>query len=122
MSVTSSLHRIEDVYAEGVRIAVTANSAYDLFLSRELKSAQLVRAVTTPESIEMMTSLGLEALAGVRSTLVAAMQQIPGSRLMTGHFMTIPQALAVPKRRNQSLQFLSAFSSSSISRVNGPEE
>jgi polar amino acid transport system substrate-binding protein len=43
----SPLHQMEDVDRDGVRIGVTANSAYDLFLTRELKHAWLVRANNT---------------------------------------------------------------------------
>lgn len=67
----SPLTRIEDVDQAGIRIAVTAKSAYDLFLSRELKQAQLVKFETTPISIDMMVSKMLDAVAAVRTALVS---------------------------------------------------
>jgi polar amino acid transport system substrate-binding protein len=80
----SPLHRIEDVDREAVRIAVTAKSAYDLFLTRSLKHAQLVRAATTPESIDMMVAQELDAVAAVRTALVTPARQL-GARVLSGH-------------------------------------
>ena len=105
----SPLQRIEDVDREGVRIAVTAKSAYDLFLSRDLKHAQLVRAATTPESIDMMMAQKLDAVAGVKAALVTSARQIPGSRVLNGHFMTIPQAAGIPRGRPAAARFVRQF-------------
>jgi polar amino acid transport system substrate-binding protein len=105
----SSLQRIEDVDREGVRIAVTAGSAYDLFLSRALKHAQIVRADNTPLSFQLMVTEKLDAVAAVRTALVAAAKQLPGSRVLNGHFMTIPQAAAVPKGRPAAARYVSDF-------------
>ena len=95
----SPLRRIEDVDRKGVRIAVTANSAYDLFLSRELKGAQIVRASTTPQSVELMLAQKLDAVAAVRTALITEAKRLPGARVLSGHFMTIPQAAGVPRGR-----------------------
>jgi polar amino acid transport system substrate-binding protein len=101
--------QIEDVDRIGVRIAVTAGSAYDLFLSRELKHAQLVRADNTPSSLELMRGQGLEAVAAVRTALVAQAGRLPGTRVLGGHFMTIPQAAGVPKGRPTAARYLREF-------------
>ncbi len=105
----SSLHRIEDVDHEGVRIAVTGGSAYDLFLSRELRHAQIVRATDTPKSMELMLEQKLDAVAAVRTALVAEARQVPGMHVLNGHFMTIPQAAGVPKGRPVAARYVSAF-------------
>ncbi len=105
----SGLQKIEDVDHDGIRIAVTAKSAYDLFLSRELKHAQLVRFETTPVSIDMMVAQKLDAVAAVRTALVAGAHRVPGSRVMSGHFMTIPQAAGVPSGRPEAAHYLQAF-------------
>lgn len=105
----SPLRRIEDVDSEGVRIAVTANSAYDLFLMRELKHAQLVRANSTPESVKLMTDRNLDAVAAVKTALVAQARRLPSSRVLSGHFMTIPQAAGVPKGRPAAALYASEF-------------
>jgi polar amino acid transport system substrate-binding protein len=105
----SPLQAIGDVDREGVRIAVTAGSAYDLFLSRELKHAQLVRAQTTPISIDMMIEQKLDAVAAVRTALVSGARRVPGSRVMSGHFMTIPQAAGVPQGRPAAARYVREF-------------
>jgi polar amino acid transport system substrate-binding protein len=105
----SALQKIEDVDRAGVRIAVTAGSAYDLYLSRELKHAQLVRADNTPKSFELMTTQKLDGVAAVRTALVTASRQMPGARVLEGHFMTIPQAVAVPKGRIVAARYVSEF-------------
>jgi polar amino acid transport system substrate-binding protein len=105
----SPLRRVEDVDREGVRIAVTAKSGYDLFLSRELKHAQLVRAGNTPESFQLMQTQNLDAVAAIRAALVAVAPDIPGSRVLPGRFMTIPQAAGVPKGRALAARFVRQF-------------
>jgi polar amino acid transport system substrate-binding protein len=94
---------------DGVRIAVSAKSAYDLFLSRSLQHAQIVRAPSNPASIDLFTSDKLEAVAGVRQALVTAAAKIPGSRVMDGRFMVIPQAAGVPKGRDAGAKYLREF-------------
>jgi polar amino acid transport system substrate-binding protein len=105
----SPLRTIEDVDHDGVRVAVTAKSAYDLFLGRNLKHAQIVHASSPPESIEVFTSDKLEALAGVRQALVTASAKIPGSRVLDDRFMVIAQAAGVPKGRDAGAQYLREF-------------
>jgi polar amino acid transport system substrate-binding protein len=92
-----------------VRIVVNAKSAYDLFLSRNLKHAQIVRGSSSPESIELFVSGKLEALAGVRQALVTAAAAIPGSRVLEDRFMVIPQAAGVPKGRDAGAEYLREF-------------
>jgi len=106
----SPLQTIDDVDRQGIRIMVTANSAYDLFLRRHLQHAELVRAANTPESIDMMIAdPQIEVLAAVRAALVGAAERIPGSRVMDGHFMTIPQAAGVPKGRPNAADYVHNF-------------
>jgi polar amino acid transport system substrate-binding protein len=105
----SPIQKIEDVDRDGVRIAVTARSAYDLFLSRALKHAQIVRAGSTPESFTLMTDQKLDAAAGVKTTLVAQAPHMPGSRVLSGHFMTIPQAAGIPTGRPVAARYVREF-------------
>jgi polar amino acid transport system substrate-binding protein len=105
----SPLRRLDDIDRDGIRIAVTAKSAYDLFLTRELKHAQLVRAATTPESLDLMVAQQLDAVAAVRTALVSGARQLPGSRVLRGHFMTIPQAAGIPRGRPAAASFVRQF-------------
>jgi polar amino acid transport system substrate-binding protein len=105
----SPLRTIEDVDRDGVRVAISAKSAYDLFLSRDLKHAQIVRAPSIPASIDLFTSDKLDAVAGVRQALVSAAAKIPGSRVLEGRFMVIPQAAGVPNGREAGARYLRQF-------------
>ena len=105
----SMLRRIDDVDRSGVRISVTAGSAYDLFLSRALKQASIVRAPSTPASFTLLQTQRLDAVAGVRTALVAAAKDLPGSTVLSGHFMTIPQAMGVPKGRTAAARYVREF-------------
>jgi polar amino acid transport system substrate-binding protein len=105
----SPVRAIADVDREGVRIAAGAKSAYDLFLSRNLTRAQIVRAATPAEAIDIFKKDKLEAVAGVRQALVTAAATIPGSRVLEDRFMVIAQAAGVPKGRDAGARYLREF-------------
>ena len=103
---SSPLKANEDVDRPGVRISVSRRSAYDLFLSRALKSATLVRAPSPPASIELFVNERLDALAGVKQPLVAFAASHPGYRVLPGRFMVIEQAMAIPRGRPLAARYL----------------
>jgi len=105
----SLLQKLADVDRPGVRIALTAESAYDLFLTRTLQHAQIVRAINTPKSFDLLVEQQLDAVAAVKTALVTAARRLPGSRVLSGHFMTIPQAAGVPKGRPAAARFVREF-------------
>jgi polar amino acid transport system substrate-binding protein len=105
----SPLRRIEDVDRDGVRVAVGDKSAYDLFLTRTLKHAQLVRAPTSPAALEVFLRDKLEAAAGVKQPLVRFAQIHPELRVMEGRFMAIEQAVGTPKNREAGARYLRGF-------------
>ena len=105
----SPLKEIADVDRPGVRIAVATGSAYDLFLSRTIKQAQLVRAKTGPESMDMFLRDKLEAAGGVKQPLVEFAAAHPQVRVMDGRFMAIQQAMGTPKGRLAGAAYLSGF-------------
>ena len=88
-----------DVDREGVRVAVGAGSAYDLFLSRNLKQAKIVRAPTSPAVTDLFVAQKLEVAAGVKQQLEADARRIPGLRMLEGRFMVINQAMGTPRAR-----------------------
>jgi polar amino acid transport system substrate-binding protein len=104
----SLLRGIDDVDAPGQRIAVGAGSAYELFLTRNVRHAEIVRAPTGNEAIEMFLRDGLEAVAGVKSPLQRRASGDEGLRVMDGSFMSIEQAVAIPKGRTAALLFAQA--------------
>jgi polar amino acid transport system substrate-binding protein len=105
----SPLGSLADVDKPGVRIAVSARSAYDLYLSRTLKHAGLVRAEGIPASVKLFADEKLDALAGLKPGLLAEAQKLPGSRLLEGQVMAVQQSIGVPKKRAAAAKHLVAF-------------
>ena len=105
----SPIPAIAEVDREGVRIAVADQSAYDLYLTRSLKRARLVRAPGLDASFELFVADRLEALAGLKPRLVADARKLPGSRLLAGRFTAIQQAIGTPRRREAAAAYLRAF-------------
>ncbi len=98
-----------EVDQKGVRVVVGAGSAYDLYLTREIKNAQIVRAPTSPAVTDMMLAQSFEVAAGVKQQLEADAKRIPGLRLLDGRFMVINQAMATPKGRAAGARYLAEF-------------
>jgi polar amino acid transport system substrate-binding protein len=105
----SALVAIADVDREDVRVGVSSKSAYDLFLSRDLKHAQLVRASSPGAAFDLILAGKVDALGGVRQHLVANTAKLPGSRVLDGRFMAIQQALGIPKGREAGISYLREF-------------
>ncbi|WP_116138939.1 ABC transporter substrate-binding protein [Trinickia diaoshuihuensis] len=84
------------------RVVVGKGSAYDLYLSRELKAARIVRAPSSPAVVSMFLEQNLEVAAGVKQQLEADARITPGLRLLDERFMVIRQAMGTPKRRGSA--------------------
>jgi len=95
----SPVHSNEDVDVPQNRVVVGAGSAYDLFLTRELRQAQIIRATSSQTVVATFLELGAEVAAGVRQPLQADAQLHGGLRLLEQGFMTIQQAMGLPKTR-----------------------
>ena len=106
----SPLTRNEEVDRHGLRIAVGAGSAYDLFLSREIRHARLVRVQGARGVMESLHAGQAEVAAGIRQVLEAEAARTPGLRLLPGRFMLIQQAMGLPAARGaQAAAVLAAF-------------
>jgi polar amino acid transport system substrate-binding protein len=92
----SKLQSVEAVDRAGHTIAVIKASAYDLFLSREIKHAQIVREPSASEVLRAFTAQKLDVVAGVKQMLVDEVKQHAGLRLLPGRFMEIQQAMVLP--------------------------
>ena len=97
----SPIQSNEAVDASGNRVVVGKGSAYDLFLTREIKSAQIVHAPTSPTVVSVFLEGGYEVAAGVRQQLEADALKTSGLRLLPGRFMVIQQAMGLPKNRGE---------------------
>ncbi|MFA4913765.1 MAG: transporter substrate-binding domain-containing protein [Burkholderiaceae bacterium] len=106
----SPLTRMEEVDRADTTVVVGAGSAYDLYLSREIKHATLVRAPTSPAVVATFLEGGYDVAAGVKQQLDLAIESDASLRLLPGSFMQIAQAMAVPKTRAAAAQaFITAF-------------
>jgi polar amino acid transport system substrate-binding protein len=105
----SALKSIDDVDRAGVRISVSNRSAYDLYLSRALKHAELVRADGLDASFDRFVADKLDALAGLRPRLILDVGRVPGARILDGRFTAIQQAIGTPKGRPAGAQYLREF-------------
>jgi len=98
-----------EVDRDGVRVVVGLGSAYDLYLTRELKRAQIVRAPTSDQVVQVMLAQGCEVAAGVKQQLESDSRRVQSVRLLPGRFMVINQAMATPKGRPTGAAYLAEF-------------
>ena len=95
----SPIRSVEEVDRPGNRIAVSARSAYELWLSRNIKHAELVLAQGLGAAFQLFVDEGYETLAGLRPGLIGDVEKLPGARILDGHFSTVQQAIGVPRSR-----------------------
>jgi polar amino acid transport system substrate-binding protein len=105
----SRLMTIADVDAPGVRIAVAGRSAYGLWLERNLRHAQLIRADSLGGATEQFMRDKLDALAGLKPGLLADLDKLPGARIIDGKFSSVQQAIGTAKRNAAGAAYLEAF-------------
>ena len=105
----SPIRSMSDVDRAGVRIAVADKAAYDLYLSRNLKHAQLVRAEGIDGSYALFVGQKLDVLAGLKPRLVTDVEKLPGSRILDGRFMAVQQSIGSPRGRDAAAKYLREF-------------
>jgi polar amino acid transport system substrate-binding protein len=105
----SPLRSIAQVDSAGVRISAPDKAGYELYLTRTLKSATLVRTKDNQSSIDVFKEGGAEALAGLKPALLDAMPQLAGARMLEGKFMTVNHGLGTPRERTAAAEYLKAF-------------
>lgn len=105
----SPIRTLADVDREGVRVAVAEKSAYDLYLSRTLKQAKLIRAQGIEGSYQLFVKEKLEALSGLKPRLVSDAERLPGSRVLDGQVTGVQQAIGTPRAREAGARYLREF-------------
>lgn len=105
----SPLRDVDDVDSDGVRIAAGKNTAYDLHLSRALRRATLVHAPSSRAAIDLFLAGETDAVAGVRQPLSAIAAERSGFRVMDGRFLTIEQAMTLPRGHAAGAAYLCEF-------------
>jgi len=107
----SAISTPADIDKPGVRVGVTKGSSSDGVLSRDLKSAEVVRAVTVGAAADMMAAGQLDAFATNKATLYEMAEKLPGARVLDGHWGVERHAIAIPKGRDQGRPFVEKFTS-----------
>jgi polar amino acid transport system substrate-binding protein len=105
----SALRRVAEVDRAGVRVAAPARANYELYLSRGLQRAELVRAPNADAAFDLLVTGKADALAGLTQALIGLADKLPGARMLDGHFMKVPQAVGVPRGRDGALAYLRGF-------------
>lgn len=105
----SPVSTLADIDKPGVRVGVTKGSSSDGVLSRDLKSAEIVRAVTVGAAVDMIAAGQLDAFATNKATLFEMQEKLPGSRVLDGHWGLERHAIAIPKGRDQGRAFVEKF-------------
>lgn len=105
----SPIKSINDIDRDGVRIAVMERSAYDLYLTNNLKHAQLQRAKSIDASYQLFVDEKLDALAGLKPRLVSDAEKLPGSRILDGQVTSVKQSAGTLPDRKAGAQYLRAF-------------
>jgi polar amino acid transport system substrate-binding protein len=105
----SSLKHASEVDRPGNRIAVSARSAYDLWLTRNIQHAQLLHAEGFEATFALFVEQKLEAMAALKPGLLGDVARLPGSRILEGNFTTVQQSIGVPKGRLAAANYLQAF-------------
>lgn len=105
----SPIKTLADVDRPGVRIAVSDKSAYELYLTRTITHATLVRTQGIDNSYHAFVDDKLEVLSGLKPRLLTDVQKLPGARLLDGQFTAVQQAIGTPKSREVGATYLREF-------------
>ncbi len=104
----SPLKTVGEVDRAGVRIAVTARSAYELWLTRNIKHAKLVLSDSLDAAVKQFVDEKLEALAGLRPRLLTDIAKLPGARILDGQFSAVQQAVGTARKNATGAKFLAS--------------
>ena len=105
----SPIRANSEVDREGIRVAIMNKSAYDLYLTRNLQHATLVRAPSMKESLDLFLNEKLEVLAGLKPWLAGHLSKLPGSRMLDGRFTAVQQSIGIPQGRPAGADYLRGF-------------
>lgn len=108
VTASSPIRSVADVDKAGVSIATAPTAAYTLVLRRELALAGLV-PLDADEATAALLAGKVNAVAGLRFTLLETAARVPGTRVLPDTFTRAQQAIAVPRARTAALRYLTAF-------------
>ena len=105
----SSISTMADVDRAGIRVAVPERSLQDIFFSRTLKNAVVVRASSLAGTLELLKSGGADVMGNTKPALFEMSNQLPGSRVLDGRPGIDPHAMAMPKGRDLGVAYARKF-------------
>jgi len=105
----SPISTMAGVDRSGIRVAVQEKSQPDVFLSRNLKNAAIVRASSLAGTVELLKSAKADAIFSIKPSLFEASNQLPGSRVLDGRSGIDPHAMVIPKGRDPGLTYARQF-------------
>ncbi len=105
----SALKHANEVDRKGVRIIVPAKAAYELYLSRTINNAELIKEAGADASFKRFVDEKFDALAGLKPRLISDQAKLQGSVIVEGSFTAVQQAAGVPKGRANAAKYLSTF-------------
>jgi polar amino acid transport system substrate-binding protein len=105
----SALQSASQVDTAGIRIAAPEKAGYELYLTRTISNATLVRASTTKGAIDAFNDQQADTLAGLKPNLLDLMQTMKGVRLLEDNFMVVNHGLGTPIDKPATAAYLKAF-------------
>jgi polar amino acid transport system substrate-binding protein len=105
----SPIRNVAEIDQPGRRVAVTARSAYGLWLENNYKRGELLQFTSADEAIKAFVDQKLDAYAGLRPGLIDVAAKLAGSRILDGQFTAVQQAVGTPKKNAAGFAFLKEF-------------
>jgi polar amino acid transport system substrate-binding protein len=105
----SAIRNVAEVDQPGRRCAVTARSAYGLWLENNFKQGELLQFNSADEAVKAFVEQKMDAYAGLRPGLLPLLEKLPGARILDGQFTAVQQAVGTPKKNAAGFAFLREF-------------
>jgi len=105
----SNLRNVGQVDTPGVRVCASEKAGYELYLTRTLRNAELVRTKGLQAALDLVKERRVDAAAGLRPALLESMGTVPDARLLEGNFMTVTHGIGTPRERRAAAEYVKAF-------------
>lgn len=105
----AAMLRAEDVDRDGITVAVARGAGYESTLTRSLKHATLQRTSGFSESMKHLNDTKVDAVSGLKPSLLAYAEAQPGFRVLDGRFAAVQQAIGIQKGRDAADKYLRTF-------------
>ena len=106
---SSKINLFQDVDKPGVRIAVAERSAYDLWLTENIKNAELIRAKSIDLSFKIFEDNSYEVLAGLKPRLIDDLKNTKNCKILPGAFTFIKQCIGSKPGNPEAEKFINNF-------------